>query len=351
MKITLQGENLIERLMLMAGKVPAPMFETLIGLLLVRTVMAGAKLGVFEALAEGERTASEVASTCGTDPRATEKLLNALVGCGYLTFDDGHYGLTSNARSWMLKDAPQSLLDNILFRYLEWDIIEEMEQFVQTGQSTDVHNTIESAEEWRLYQCGMRSMAGTYAGEVAKRMPVPAGARDMLDVGGSHGCFSVELCRRYPELRAVVLDLPQAIEHAAPLLAAEGIGDRVSHRAGDALTDDFGEETWDVIFMSHLAHHFDEGANGQLARKAARGLRPGGIFVIQELIRPASPTSDGQPGPLLDLYFALTSEAGTWSIEEIAAWQDAAGLEPKKPIWIRSAPGIALQVAGKAPST
>jgi hypothetical protein len=48
------------------------------------------------------------------------------------------------------------------------------------------------------------------------------------------GYFSVAICRRYPELRATVLDLPEAIKHAAPLLAKEGMRDRVSHRAGNA---------------------------------------------------------------------------------------------------------------------
>ncbi len=50
----------------------------------------------------------------------------------------------------------------------------------------------------------------------------------MLDIGGSHGYFSVELCRRYAGLRAVVLDLDQAVEQAAPSLEAEGMGERVT---------------------------------------------------------------------------------------------------------------------------
>lgn len=347
MKVALQGENLIERIMLAAGKVPAPMFESLIALLLVRTVMTGAKLGVFEALAGGERTAEEVAGDCGTDPKATEKLLNALVGCDYLSYDDSRYSLTSPTRKWLLKDAPQSVLDNLLFRYFEWDVIEQMDDFVRTGRSQDVHHTIESTEDWGLYQRGMRSMAGTYAEEVAKRAPVPDQSRDLLDIGGSHGYFSVEFCRRHPSLRAVVLDLPEAVDQAADLLARAGMGDRVVHRAGDALTEDLGEEAWDVIFMSHLAHHFNEEVNRDLSHKVARALRPGGIFVIQELIRPKSPTSGGQPGALLDLYFALTSESGTWSVEEMAEWQRGAGLKPKKPVWLRTAPGIALQSASK----
>jgi tRNA A22 N-methylase len=50
---------------------------------------------------------------------------------------------------------------------------------------------------------------------------VPRGARDLLDIGGSHGYYSVALCRRHPTLRAVILDLPQAVVHAETILASE----------------------------------------------------------------------------------------------------------------------------------
>jgi SAM-dependent methyltransferase len=97
----------------------------------------------------------------------------------------------------------------------------------------------------------------------------------MLDIGGSHGYYSVVICRRHPGLRSVVLDLPQAIRHAAPLLAREGMGDHVVHRAGDATTDDFGTATFDLVYVANAVHHFDEPTNRDLARRAARALRPG----------------------------------------------------------------------------
>jgi predicted O-methyltransferase YrrM len=176
---------------------------------------------------------------------------------------------------------------------------------------------------------------------------VPAGARDLLDIGGSHGYNAVVLCRRHAGLRAVIFDLPAAVEQAAPILAKEGMGDRVVHRAGDALADDLGAESWDVVFVAQLVHHFDAATNRELARRVARALRPGGVFVIQEAVRPSSPKQAGQAGTLLDLYFALTSQAGTWSYDEMADWQRQAGLEPRKPIRFRTVPGVGQQVAVK----
>ena len=114
---------------------------------------------------------------------------------------------------------------------------------------------------------------------------MPSGARDVLDIGGSHGYYSVALCRRHEGLRSVVLDLPEAVERA-PLLAAEDMGDRVVHRAGNAVEADLGTEAYDLIFTANLVHHLSEEHNRDLATRAARALRPGGVFAILEPFRP-----------------------------------------------------------------
>jgi SAM-dependent methyltransferase len=224
--------------------------------------------------------------------------------------------------------------------------LEHLEDFVRTGHGVQVHEDL-SDDAWGVYQRGMRSIAGMSGAEVARRVPVPTGARQMLDICGSHGYYSVVICRRHPGLRSVVLDLPQAIRHAAPLLAREGMGDRVVHRAGDATTEDLGTAAFDLVFIANAVHHFDGPANRDLARRAAHALRPGGLFVILDFVRPRSPNDAGQVGTLNDLFFALTSAAGTWSSEEFAEWQRGAGLEPRKPIRMRTLPDGVIQAAIK----
>jgi SAM-dependent methyltransferase len=347
MRIGVIPKNPVERLVLALGLAPTPLIETMFGMLLARTIMVATKVGVFEALAAGPLSASDVASRCRTHPDASTKLLDALVGAGYLRLRNDRYSLSPVARKWIVKDSPVSLHDNMLFRFLEWDIVGSYEEFVRTGIPFDVHRDIKSDQDWNLYQRGMRSLSSLTASDLARRTPVPATARDMLDIGGSHGYNSVVLCRRHPGLRAVVLDLPEAVAQAAPILAQARMGGRVVHRSGNALTDDLGTEAWDAVFAAQLVHHFDEAQNRELARRVARALRPGGVFVIQETVRAASPTRAGQIGALLDLYFAVTSHAGTWSYEEMADWQRQAGLVPRKPIRFRTVPGMGQQVAVK----
>ena len=339
-------QNPVEWIAAKLGLLPQPLLDTHVAMLLARSVMEGTRLGVFEALAAGPLAAEDIAARCGCEPRATRKLLEALAGTEYLRLAAGRYALTPLARKWLLADAGHSLRDKMLLLFLEWDFIARTGDYVRTGRPLDFHAAL-TPEEWGIYQRGIRATVSTWAPEVARRTPVPKGAKDFLDIGGAHGLLSAAICRRHPGLRAVILDLPEAVEHAAPLLAREEMGDRVVHRAGNALTDDLGTEAWDVVFVSNLVHHFDDPTNRALTKRIAAALRPGGIFVLQELYRPSSPGEEGQIGALLDLYFALTSRSGTWSFQEMAAWQREAGLTPRKPIKLVTAPGTGQQSAVK----
>jgi SAM-dependent methyltransferase len=343
MRVGLMAENPLERAVLATGLVPVAMLEAY-SPAYARAITTATRLGVFEALSGGARSAAAVAETCQTDLRATEKLLNLLVTMKYVAYRSGTYTLARNTRRWLLADAPGSIRDLILMKELEWSWIDRMESFVREGKPHDVHRTM-STDDWGAYQRGMRAQANLLAPLLARRVPVPAGATEMLDIGGSHGYFSVVLCRRHPGLKATVLDLPPAVEQAAPLLEREGMGDRVVHRGGDALTDDLGDAAFDLIFMFSLVHHFDDATNRLLARRAARALRPGGYLVIGDALRPKSPGRGGQQGAFFDLYFALTSESGLWTFDEMRSWQVDAGLVPRKSMSLIPGGGFGLQVA------
>jgi SAM-dependent methyltransferase len=341
-----KAENPIEAVIARLNVAPVPLLETQIAYTLARVVMTGVRLGVFDALADGDATAAQVAQRCGTNPRATAKLLFALAGAGYLEASGDGYGLTPVSRKWLLSDSEHSLVDKLLLQFHEWDWMGLSEDYVRTGKPLELH-AMTDKEQWNLYQRGMRAMARGLSGEVTRRMPVPKGARRMLDIGGSHGYYSVALCRRHEGLSSVVLDLPEAVKQSAPLLAEEEMGDRVVHREGDALSDDLGEDAYDLVMTAQLVHHFSDEQNRELTKRIARALRPGGVYAIVEEFRSATPAEAGQVGALLDFYFALTSQAGTWAPEEMAEWQRAAGLEPRKTIHFRTLPGSGIQAAAK----
>jgi SAM-dependent methyltransferase len=346
MRIGAVPENPIEWAVTRFNVAPRPLLDTQMAFTLARLIMVATKVGVFEALAGGSATATTVAERCGTSRIGTEKLLFALAGAGYLRGDDSGYALTPVSRKWLLRESRHSIADKLLFQFFEWDLLERAEDYVRTGEPVEIHSMSDD-EQWDLYQRGMRAMANAAAGEAVRRMPVPKDAKRMLDIGGSHGYYSVALCRRHEGLRSTILDLPQAVKHAAPLLAAEGMGERVIHRAGDALTEDLGADTYDLVLVAQLVHHFSEVENRDLAARVARALRPGGVYAILDEFRPRSAKDAGQLGALLEFYFALTSQSGTWPVEEISDWQLQAGLSPRRAIHFRTVPGVGIQAAVK----
>lgn len=348
MRLGAIAETIIERLVLKSNTAPEPLLETQMAFSMARSIMIGAKLGLFEAAGDGSRSVADIAKTCSTNPGATEKLLNTLTGCGYFTFRNGAYTLTSKTKKWLLRRSPQNLCDKLLFEFYEWDLVEGYEAFVRTGEPLAMHEGMKDNDFWSSYQRAMRNVAGLAASEVANRFPMPPDAHDMLDIGGSHGYFSVSICRKHPALKSVVLDLPDAVKQAGPILAEEKMGMQVTHRPGNALTDELGEESVDIVFMSQLVHHFTDEQNRGLMKKVARALRPRGVCVMLESIRPQTPGDGGQIAALLDLYFAMLSQSGTWPMEEMQNWLESTGLKPLKPIWLRTFPGGALVAGRKA---
>jgi predicted O-methyltransferase YrrM len=347
MKLRARPDNLLERIALLGNRAPAPLIDTQVALLSARAIMAGTELGVFSALLKRGLTAAEVARECGLNERATVALLGSLTSCDYLRYDNGKYRLTRQSRKWLAPKNGWSLYEYMPHLTDVWRMATHLERFLRDGVALDIHAT-STEGEWGRYQRAMRALAAVSAPEILRRLPAQFGAKRMLDIGGAHGFFAVELCRKYPGMSAIVLDLEDAVKKAAPILALEGMGDRVKHRVGDALADDLGIEVYDLILVSNLAHHFSDEQNRDLTRRTAQALLRGGTLVILEPIRPRSANSGDQPAQVLNLFFALTSASGTWSIEEIQSWYRAANLTVSAPVFLRSLPGFA-QVHGVKP--
>jgi SAM-dependent methyltransferase len=345
MRLGAHAETVFEWLALRLNLGPKPLADTQAAFQFARIIMAASRAGLFEALRPGGRTAQEIAVSRGTDPRATGKVLDALLAHGYLRYRRGRYELNRLSRKWLLADSPHTVVHKLDFQEIEWRWTEGFDQWLFDGTARDMHRTL-GPEEWRRYQWGMRDFSTAPATELAWRARPPKSAQALLDIGGSHGFYSVQLCRRHPELTATILELPEAIPTAAEILAREGMGTRVVHRAGNALEDELGTDTYDAVLIANLIHHFDADQNLRLAQKVTRALRPGGVFMVMDAVRIASPAEADRPnrrlGAVLDVYFALTSTSGTWSVEAVQEWQRAAGLRPLRPVWLQTMPGAAL---------
>jgi 2-polyprenyl-3-methyl-5-hydroxy-6-metoxy-1,4-benzoquinol methylase len=346
MKIKLQPENPLEWIALKMNLAPTPLVDTQIYFNVARSIMAGAELGIYEAIGKSSKTADEIAVACNTNSHATKQLLNCLVGVGYLSWSDEKYSLKKKYHKWLLKESESNLIAKLRFQLIEWNWMAMLEDYVRTGKTLQLHSSV-NENEWNLYQAAMRDLSVNAAKELAGKIPVPKNATSMLDIGGSHGLYSIELCKKYPALNSTILELPRAVESASAIAKRYDTTGRVNHVAGNALEDDLGTEQYDLVMINNVVHHFTMEQNFALAKKIAKALKPGGIYIIGEFIRAEKPGEGGVIASASGLYFSVISASGNWSASEMESWQKNAGLKTEKPISPMTIPGWKMIVARK----
>ena len=317
--------SLIERIALLAGAVPIPILDTMFGMLKARVIMAGVRLGVFEALAAEPRTVNSLAATLALDESCLELLLRSLVYCGYVDWRGAEYTLSSLGRTTMINGAPKQMTGFVEWNYTQWQFAEHLETLVRTGRGVEFHSTLTDPNAWGHYQQAMLEGARLDAPVVAKRVPVKKGAVKLLDLGGSHGLMGAAICRKHPPMRSTVIDLPAALEHARTLAERAGITDIVDHRPGDLLGDDLDSQC-DVVLLSNILHHFSPDQIRQILTRAHHALTADGTVAIWDLERPARDKYPSE-GDGIALFFRLTSTAAAYSGHEYAGWLKDAGFE------------------------
>lgn len=347
MKLKIAPENPLEWMALRMNLAPLPLVETQIYFTVARAIMVAAELGIYESIGQHRKTAEEVAKDCRTNPEATRNLLNSLVGIGYVGYSNGKYVLKPKLRKWLLKESESNLVGKLRFQLLEWDWVTKMEEYVRTGTPLELHSNTDPTM-WETYQEGMRDLSVNAAKEFAAKMPVPAGATQLLDIGGSHGLYSIALCKKHPTLSSTILELPGAIASASNIAKRYDTTGRVQYREGNALMDDLGVNTYDVIMLNNVVHHFTEEQNFALAQKIFRALKPGGIHAIGEIIRSDKPGEGGVMAASTSIYFSMTSASGNWSENEISSWQTKAGMQKLKTISAMSIPGWKMVIGKKS---
>jgi ubiquinone/menaquinone biosynthesis C-methylase UbiE len=346
MRIGAIPETPLEWIALHTNRMPVPLVHTQIYFVFSRAVLEAFSLNVFEAFAKGEKTLQQAARSTGLNSRALKSLLNILISAGYISFSKNKYALTPLARKWCLQDSPESLYNQQLFNGVCWEWMDHLHTFLQTGKGLQFHETF-SPREWKLYQNGMENVASGSAKAAIRMLPKLNKPQQMLDIGGSHGIYCVELLKKYPDVKATIFELPDAIPAARKILKKHYEGKDIRYRAGNILTDELEEESYDLILVSSLMHHFTEQQNQVVCRKVSKALKKGGYFVIQEFLRPETANKMDMIGSVLDLYFNLSSTSGNWSKEELIRFQKKAGLEHLHTRGFVASPGYTQVVAVK----
>jgi ubiquinone/menaquinone biosynthesis C-methylase UbiE len=117
---------------------------------------------------------------------------------------------------------------------------------------------------------------------LARGLAPPAGTR-LLDVGAGIGGPARHFAEAYG-CDVTGIDLtPAFVELATELTARTGLADRVRFVAGSALAMPFPDDAFDLATMFHVGMNIPD--KPALFAEVARVLRPGGRFVVYDLMR------------------------------------------------------------------
>ncbi|HXL87382.1 MAG TPA: class I SAM-dependent methyltransferase [Streptosporangiaceae bacterium] len=345
MRLSLRGANPAEWLALRAGFVPTAAAEAWAGMALSGVVIAAVRSGVTARLAREAATAADLAVDLGLDPLPTGLLLDCLRSSGHLTCRAGRYELSRSSRRWLDPDSDLSIARFVAGTADYWTWWSGLPEVVRSGRPFGHHDVAPDDPYWRRYISGQLELARLSAAEVARKLRLPGDPRSLLDIGGGHGWYSAELCRRYPRLTATVLDLPGSAAIGREIIAQAGMADRVRHRDGDATTAELGGG-FDCVLCFNLIHHLGQDDIVSLFAKSHDALEKGGsLAVMDAFAEPSRRTSAA--ANFLAMFVYLSSGSQVYTPAQLHGWLAEAGFTAPRRVSILRIPGQALYVAKK----
>jgi SAM-dependent methyltransferase len=309
-----------------------------------RSLQVAQRTGMLAALAEGPRDPAELAEHLGLQAQGTRRVLDVICSLGHLEVrPDGSYEMTKSARRWLDPSSDTYLGDFLADTAYYWDWYAGLEDLVRDGTHVELHGKAADDPYWKSYIRGQYQVARLSSDEVAKTIPLPRGAHQVLDVAGAHGEFSMALCRRHEGLRATVVDLPGSARVGEEIVAAAGMGDRVRHLVGNMFETDY-DGHYDGALCFNIVHHLTPEQARTLFARIRGALRPGAPLCVLDLYdRPAGQRAD--LASILGLFFHLTSGADTYTTDEVSRWMAESGYGEAQVRSLRRLPDLHLVIA------
>jgi O-methyltransferase/methyltransferase family protein len=282
---------------------PATIFDVGRGFMSSKVLLAAVKLGVFDTLAGGPRTAEELRERVGLHPRAIPDFPDALVALGMLDREgDGpaaRYANTPETARFLVRKSDDymggilEMYNDRLFRF--WT---DLEDALRTGEPQNETKRTGASMFEELYRepARLEQFMAAMSGVSRRNFVALADRfdfspyRTLCDVGGAAADLSCAIAARHPRLRCTSFDLPVVEPIARAAIARRGLADRIGTAAGDFFRDPLPRA--DVITMGMILHDWNLEKKRILIRKVYEALSAGGAFIaVEHLIDDARRTN------------------------------------------------------------
>jgi len=321
--------SLIEKILLANDVIPHPFADASFSVGLGFALGSSIKLKIADQLSMEYKDVGTIAHAANVSEIGAELILDCLDALGYVQKKGSHYAFTKRGFKNLSPESPQNFRYFILFcDYLYKGYI-HLDETIRLGKRANSNMLEEMTDyEWELFSRAMIDISSTNYKEVAGKIPVSKNAQKMLDLGGSHGLYSIELCKRNPNLKAAIVDLPPVKKYADECINKHNAGNSVSFLPADFMKDELPKNI-DVILAFNIIHGLNPSENEALAQKVYKSLNSGGIYVILDQIKGIGGSSQMSKATTSYMALNLLHQAGgkTYSKNEVDTFTQKAGFK------------------------
>lgn len=305
------------------GSAELAMLDVYMPMMKSSAIISAGRLGLFEALAVGPLSVSQLAEKIQSSPKGTAALADFLIALGYLEKQGGCLANTASTQRWFTSAGQVDYTPGLLWTHEAWPMMGGLAEAVRSGhpEKTLWDAMVEQSHLGELFSSYMAAFASDLGPDLLKHVPVSSEHHRLLDLGGSHGLHAIRFCQRYPQLSAVIVDLPSALTETGTTIEKARLSDRIRLSPGDLQAQDWGCGH-DLVFYLSVAHNHTAEENCHIIGRIGETLSYGGLLVIHEYLAET-------PLDALDAAFRLTLlvETGTqtYRYEDYCQWLHAAG--------------------------
>lgn len=269
----------------------------MVGFWRTETICTAVELGVFDAL---PGTVEGIAQARGLVPGRTLRLLRALAELRLVERAGALWQVTAGG-AYLQAQHPLTLADAAreygrTFPRM-WASLPQALRQDGGWRAPDIFGEVATDQE-RI--AAHHRMLQSYARHDYAAVPDALRLRGdelLIDAGGGLGVLARMLLARHPQLRVVLIDRPEVVEHAGLL----GQEDRLTLRPADLFAP-WGIQG-DAVVMSRVLHDWDDDEALRLLRHARDALPAGGRLFAVEMLMP----EDGVAGSLCDLHLLMAT--------------------------------------------